>query len=268
MYIATHDKPDLPTNFYDKFMLLKQLGFDAFEIDGKVLLDNHKEIASASQKADFPVKMVCGGYGGWIGDFLEERRQTGLKDITEILKICGSMGIDGIVVPAAWGMFSLRLPPMTPPRSAEEDKKVLLDSLSILNQVAENTGTKVFLEPLNRYENHMIITLEDAQSLIDAGQFANVQITADFYHMNIEEAHIEQSLSKHAQSIGHVHIASSHRFQPGTGHIDYLPGFTALCQSGYDAGFSMECRILGEDCAKALQQSVVFVRELLKKAGY
>ena len=266
MYLATHDKPFLPEGFLEKFKAVKELGFDAFEIDGKVLAENHAEIEKASQKASLPVKMVCGGYGGWIGDFNEEKRRQGLKDIEEILKICGSMGISGIVVPAAWGMFSLRLPPMVPPRSAEDDKKVLLDSLSRLDKTAGETGTNVYLEPLNRYENHMILTLDDAGALIDAGSFGHVKITADFYHMNIEEAHIEESIKKHADKIGHVHVASSQRIQPGRGHIDFVPGFQALREIGYDGGVSIECRVDGG--MKEYKESVEFLRDKLQKAGY
>ncbi|GHU87327.1 xylose isomerase [Spirochaetia bacterium] len=268
MYLATQDKPFFPSDFREKFALVKQLGFDAFEIDGKILRDHHAEIEKASLAAGLPVRMVCGGYTGWIGDFSEEKRRICLKEITEILKICGGLDIGGIVVPAAWGMFSLRLPPMTPPRTAAEDRKVLLDSLAVLDRAAGETGTHLFLEPLNRYENHMILLVEEAVSLINEGKFSNVLVTADFYHMNIEEAHIEKTLEKFAAHIGHIHLASSQRLEPGAGHLDYLPGFKALHKNGYEGGFCFECRVLAEDPKAAYSASVGVVKHQLKKAGY
>ena len=33
------------------------------------------------------------------------------------------------MTPASWGQFSRRLPPFEPPRSAEEDREVLLEAL-------------------------------------------------------------------------------------------------------------------------------------------
>ena len=267
MYIATHDKDFFPVHFAEKFKCIKGLGFDAFEIDGKVLVENHREIETAAQRQDLPVQMVCGGYGGWIGDFSEERRQKGLADIKEILSIAGKMGICGIVVPAAWGMFSLRLPPMTPPRTREEDREILLDSLAELEESAAKTNTTIYLEPINRYQNHMIVTVEDAYTLIQAGGFQHVKICADFYHMNIEEAHIHETLQTYSSLIGHIHIASNQRFQPGIGHMDYVSSFAVLKAANYSGGAAMECRIIG-DGMQALEQSVQFMRETLKKAGF
>jgi sugar phosphate isomerase/epimerase len=115
MYIATQDKPFFPKDFNSKFAMVRDMGFDAFEIDGKVLREQRGEIEKAVSTEKLPVRMICGGYTGWIGDFSEEKRRVCLVDIGEILKISGDLGISGIVVPAAWGMFSLRLPPMVPP---------------------------------------------------------------------------------------------------------------------------------------------------------
>ena len=268
MYIATQDKPFFPEDFGEKFRMVKELGFDAFEIDGRVLMENAGKIERSSATAGLPVRMVCGGYTGWIGDFSEQNRRACLGEIGELLSVCGSLGIGGIVVPAAWGMFSLRLPPMTPPRSAADDRKVLLDSLSHLDRIAGETGTRVYLEPLNRYENHMILRVEEAVSLILEGGFAHIMVTADFFHMNIEEAHIEETLNTFASHIGHIHLASSQRLEPGAGHLDYLPGFTVLRKNAYDGGFCFECRVQGDDPSRTYARSLAFIRACLRKAGY
>ena len=47
---------------------------------------------------------------------------------------------------------------MTSPRSPDGDRKMVSDSLRVLEQVAARTGTVVYLEPLNRYQDHMINT--------------------------------------------------------------------------------------------------------------
>ncbi len=96
-----------------------------------------------------PVTSACGGYDGWIGDFIEERRLNGLSQITRILEALAEVGGKGIVVPAAWGMFTFRLPPMKSPRSLAGDRKAVSDSLRYLDEVAARTGTTVFLEPLS-----------------------------------------------------------------------------------------------------------------------
>ena len=55
---------------------------------------------------------------------------------------------------AADKQFTFRLPPMVSPRSHEGDVKAILDSLTELEKVAEETGTYIYLEPLNRYQDH------------------------------------------------------------------------------------------------------------------
>lgn len=265
--LATQDKPFFPQDYAGKLEMVKSLGFDGFEADGKMLLEDFDALKAATKATGVPVTSVCGGYRGWIGDFVDYRRRVGLEDIRVILERAGELGALGIVVPAAWGMFSLRLPPMTPPRPPEEDEAVLLDSLGKLEAVCRASGTKVLLEPLNRYEDHMLNTLQAAGELIQKGGFDHVKIMADFYHMNIEEASIARSLNTWKDLVAHVHIADSHRFQPGDGHLDFVDGFSALRENGYDGVMAFECRVLGEDQVGLYKQSVGYIRGCMEKAG-
>lgn len=264
MKLATQDKPFFPTDLDKKLETARLLGFDAFEIDGGLLIECFEEVKRAKNKTGVPVVTACGGYRGWIGDFDEERRKQAIRDISEILRRLGELGGRGIVVPAAWGMFSKRLPPLVPPRSEEEDRRVLLDSLEQLNRAAEETGTYIYLEPLNRYEDHMLNRLQDAVSLIVEGNFSRVQVTADFFHMNIEESSIEGSIRQAKDYIGHVHLADSHRFQPGDGHLDFLAGLASLKEIGYDGYLAFECRVRGNP-ETAYPESVRYIRGLLSR---
>ncbi len=265
--LATQNKPFFSDVLEEKLIQIKEFGFDGLEADGDLLLERFDELKTAVKDTGIPVTSVCGGYRGWIGDFQEEERKHAIQDITIILERAGELGAAGIVVPAAWGMFSLRLPPMTPPRSAEEDRKVLLDSLRQLESVCERTGTRILLEPLNRYEDHMLNTLDAAGSLILEGGLRHVQIMADFFHMNIEEQDIKKSLIKWKDLVGHVHIADSHRFQPGDGHTDFVHGFEGLKEIGFDKTMAFECRVLGEDQEGLYKDSISYIRGRMEKAG-
>ena len=265
--IITQDKDFFPVPLREKFWYAKKMGFDGMEVDGGLLLNRFEELQQAVAASGLPVVSACGGYAGWIGDFKEERREQAIADISNILLRLSSLQATGIVIPAAWGMFSLRLPPMVPPRSSAEDEAVLLDSLGRLNRVAAGVGVRVFLEPLNRYEDHMINTLSKAAYYIRKGGFSHVSVIADFYHMNIEEAQIDQSLLQHAALIGHIHLADSHRYQPGSGHIDFKSGFRALHRMGYEGAMAFECRVLGPDAAKAYGDSLHFIKDLYQKMG-
>ena len=129
--------------------------------------------------------------------------------------------------------------------------------------MAQETGTYVYLEPLNRYQDHMLNTLADAVSIIDQGGFKRVKITADFYHMSIEEDDISESLRKYKDYIGHIHIAENHRYQPGTGSIDWARHMKTLHEIGYEGPVVNEGRIRGEDPLKVYQESVDFMKQFM-----
>lgn len=263
MRLGTQDKDFFPQDLIEKFKFVKSMGFECFEIDGKVLVDNVEIVKKAIEESGLPVSSACGGYRGWIGDFIEERRVNGVEDLKEIIRALKEVGGTGVVVPAAWGMFTFRLPPMVPPRSHEGDVKAILDSLKELDTVAKENGIYLYLEPLNRYQDHMLNTLWDAMDIIEKGQFKMVKITADFYHMAIEEDDISESLIKYQDAIGHIHIAENHRYQPGTGSIDWKRHMQTLKDIGYTGDVVNEGRIRGENPLEVYQESVDFMKQFI-----
>ncbi|MFN2438517.1 MAG: TIM barrel protein, partial [Chitinophagaceae bacterium] len=155
-----------------------------------------------------------------------------------------------------------RLPPMVPPRSVEDDEKALLRSLDYLNSVAAKNNVTVFLEPLNRYEDHMINTLEKGAYYIRQRGYSHVSLTADFYHMNIEENNIPESLNQYNNYIGHIHLADNHRYQPGSGHTNFREGFNVLKEIGYKGAFAIECRVIGDKPDVAYLKSLNYIRNI------
>ncbi|WP_059103084.1 sugar phosphate isomerase/epimerase family protein [Shouchella shacheensis] len=264
MKLGTQNQSFFPDDFEEKFHYLKELGLDRFEIDGSVLVNHFSEVEKASHNTGLEVKTACGGYNGWIGDFIEERRKNGLKEIAQILEKLGQLNGTGIIVPAAWGMFTYRLPPMDSPRSQEGDFGAVSDSLTYLDEVARRTGTKVFLEPLNRYQDHMINTVADARHYIKTNQLRRVKVIGDFYHMNIEEDELTRSLHENKDIIEHIHLADNHRFQPGSGSINFKANFEQLRQDGYEGDLILECRIRANDPKQAFEESIDFLQGSLR----
>lgn len=264
MKLGTQDREFFPQDFKEKFRFLREIGFDCFEIDGRVLVEQMEAVKEAVRETGFPVSTACGGYRGWIGDFIEERRRNGVTDLKGILSAVKEVGGTGVVVPAAWGMFSYRLPPMVPPRSREGDRQAILSSLEELEPIAKELGVYLYLEPLNRYQDHMLNTLQDAMEVIEAGAFENVRITGDFYHMSIEEDDISESLRRCRHYLGHIHIAENHRYQPGTGSIDFGRHIGTLREIGYDGAVVNEGRIRGDDPLEACKESVRYMRRFIQ----
>ncbi|MDF2905575.1 MAG: Sugar phosphate isomerase, epimerase family protein YcjR [Herbinix sp.] len=263
MLLGTQDRDFFPKELVEKFRFVKSIGFDCFEIDGKLLVEQLEQVKEAIKDSGLPVTTACGGYRGWIGDFIEEKRFNGVEDLKAIIRALKEVGGKGVVIPAAWGMFTFRLPPMVSPRSREGDRKAILASLKELEITAKENDIYLYLEPLNRYQDHMLNTLQDAVDVIEAGNFEMVKITADFYHMAIEEDDISEALVKHQKHIGHIHIAENHRYQPGTGSIDFKRHINTLKRIGYDGPIVNEGRIRGEDPLKVYIDSIGYMRQFM-----
>jgi sugar phosphate isomerase/epimerase len=105
---------------------------------------------------------------------------------------------------------------------------------------AAHGGPVIALEALNRYETHLLRTLDDAEQLRRRIDLPNVELMADVFHMNIEEDSIEAAIRAHADHIVHVHLADNQRREPGSGQLDFGAVFAALDDAGYAGAMAME----------------------------
>jgi sugar phosphate isomerase/epimerase len=142
------------------------------------------------------------------------------------------------------------------------DREVLVEALSELGEHAAREGVVVLLEPLNRYEDHMLNRLEQGVDLADAVGLDAVCVMADLYHMNIEEADPLAALLAAAPRLAHVHLSDSNRGQPFAGHVDWAAVLSTLRSAGYEGDLGLECRLHGEP-AEALTEVARRLRPML-----
>ncbi|MBV9166752.1 MAG: TIM barrel protein [Solirubrobacterales bacterium] len=105
---------------------------------------------------------------------------------------------------------------------------------------AQPGGPTIALEALNRYETHLIRTLNDADGLRRRIALPNVELMADVFHMDIEEDSLPEAISAHKDHIIHVHLADNQRREPGSGHLDFDGVFAALTDASYAGALAME----------------------------
>jgi sugar phosphate isomerase/epimerase len=241
----------------------RRLGFDALELrgagDGRFAarLPELKVAAAAG----VPMPTVCVDMQHFVGDFDAAKRADALVQMKSQLSVIAEIGGRLAMTPASYGMFSKRLPPFVSPRTESEDTEILLDAFSHLAAHAESEGVIIAVEPLNRYENHMINTLSDAVSLCEKISSPSFGIAADTYHMNIEEADPLKALVAAAPWIRHVQLSDSNRLEPGAGHIDWSATLETLWAIGYADELAYECRLSG-DVDEVLPTSVRRMRQL------
>ena len=180
---------DLPA----KFEFARQAGFDGIELRARGNGDFARRLPElrAAARAGVVMRTVCPDTDHFIGDFDPERRRDAIAQLRAQLSMIAELGGDGVLTPASWGMFSLRLPPFTPPRSPQEDREVLLEALAELAEHAAGEGVWLAIEPINRYEDYMINRLEQAVDLAEQVRretgHDSLRVCADLFHLNIEE---------------------------------------------------------------------------------
>lgn len=247
-----------------KWDFAQRCGFEGIEVQAGSLADFKLRLPDlfAAKAKGVIMPSICLAGGPFIGAFDAQERKEALSRMAFLLESAPAIGAAGVVTPAAWGLFSRRLPPHIPPRSETEDRAVLLEGLGLLGTVAEKAGSLLYFEPLNRYEDHMVNTLAQACEYCEAVGVNSVKVLGDFYHMNIEEANPAASLEASRRHLGHIHLADSNRLEPGAGHFDFAAALAALKQIGYSGFMAIEGRLSG-DGPKVLPQCVAFLQRFL-----
>lgn len=251
------------TGMAEKWAVASGWGFTGIELRGKGDHALAARLPALRRARDAGVVMptVCVEMDHFVGDFDAGRREDAVVQLCSQLDVMAELGGTGVTTPASWGMFSTRLPPFVPPRTPEEDRAVLVDTLGRVAAHAERVGTTLLLEPLNRYEDHMVNRLDQGVAVVDAVGSRALRLTADTYHMNIEETDMVDALHRAAPYLGHVQLSDSNRLEPGAGHLDLAPLLAVLRADGYAGDLAVESRLSGA-AAEVLPRAAALVREL------
>ena len=259
--LACQDSMVSGRSYSEKLDKIEQYGFDGVEVWGQTLLDSKKvaELEKALDGRKLKVSTICAGYGGCLLDPDKAQRDRAMNDIRTLLDIGGKLGGVGLIVVPIFG--PPRIPDLSPMETAIElELDLLVQLCDELGGRAEKAGTLVLLEPLNRYETHLLNRLEQAIDVCDNVNMPGVKMMADFFHMSIEERDIPQAIRDAEKHLRHIHLADSTRLLPGYGHTDFRSGFAALKQIKYSWFMALECGIPGKP-EQELPRCVKFLKE-------
>lgn len=123
---------------------------------------------------------------------------------------------------------------VTPPgQSKSESMDHLINCLQECAKAASDEGVRLAFEPINRYETDLVHTVDEGLALIRQVDSSSLGLLLDTFHMNIEEADIEESILRAGGNLFHFHVADSNRWYPGAGHLDFRSILEALISTGY-----------------------------------
>jgi len=185
----------------------RRAGYDGIELHGHADFALRERLPELRQGAAAGVvfSSVCVAMRHFIGDFDADLRRDAIENLKSQLSVIAELGGVGVVTPAAYGMYTRKLPPFTPPpRTEDEDVDVLVASLTELGEHAAAEGVAVMFEPLNRYEDHMVNRLDQGAVICRAVGSEAVKLVVDTYHMNIEEDDPPSAVRQAVDLVGHV----------------------------------------------------------------
>lgn len=246
-------------SFLDKFDKAKQYGFDAVELPGRYLNDFKSELLKEKDNLPLPVSSISLGFRGSLISSEESVRMQCRDDIKGLLDLCSMVAAKGLVMPPHLyqdEQFKLV-------KSHQARDELMLEQLPELAEYAENTGTLLLLEPVNRYETDYLNRIDQAADLCERVGRDGLGITADFFHMQIEELKPAESIKSSGKWIKHVHVAENTRVEPGVGSLDFVPGFRVLREIGYEGYIVIECRTLSGPPDNVLPDAANYLRNLI-----
>lgn len=241
----------------EKARKMDKWGFDGLEVWGGGLPKRLKEVKKAIEGTRLKISAICAGYKGVLISEKKSVREEAVRSIKEILPAAGELGATGlIIVPAFNGQTKL---------GHVEGRKVLVDILPELGEVAQKAGTRLMMEPLNRGEAWFLRLLADAAAICRDVNHPAVCMMGDFYHMRIEETSDLGAFISGGKYVHHVHVASRKRNLPGQDERSFVEGFKGLKWIGYRDCCSFECGVIGNREVE-IPKSLAFLRKQWEEA--
>ena len=243
----------------EKFSNAQKYGFSAVELPGRYLAGYYQELMACKGKLPLPVCSLSLGFKGSLLSRDEKVRKQCGEDIRRLLDLCAELGATGLVMPPV--LFIDRCQSFT----GEEGDKVILGQLPQLADYACERSVKLMLEPVNREETDYLTTLEHAVWLCEQVNSPGLAVTADWFHMSIEETDMAGALRRCGKWLKHFHISESPgRTEPAPDGLDFKTAFDVLHELGYRGNIVLECRSLTGPADEVLPRSLAYLKNLTR----
>ncbi len=229
-------------NFLPFVSKVKKLGFDQLEINGGTLVnmsgDEKKRLKDEAEKHQIKLSFGIGlTPNNDVSSTNENIRQAGIVFMKNMISAVNEMDGEmiGGTVHSCW--------PSTLPNGAT-DKSIYLHqsikSMKELVKVAEDKNVILNVEVINRFEQFLLNTCEEAVNYVEEIDNPYCGILLDTFHMNIEEDSIGNAIIKAGTHLKSMHIGETNRKPPGLGRMPWGEIKNALDKINYSGSLVME----------------------------
>lgn len=217
--------------FEEKCKIAKNIGVDGVEVEGNIEEDPIK-IKETLQKYDLkPLSVTPANVD--ISNVDNNIREKAVNYFLDLIDWARDLQTPRICLHGEVGKVSGS-------ENSDLDWQFLISSTTEIMEKAEENNVEVVFEVLNRYENHQIVTCQEALDLINEVQSNYLLVLLDSYHMNIEEKDPTEAIKTAGDKLGIYHVADSNRQKIGDGHSDIKNQIQALHSINYNGPIIME----------------------------
>jgi len=221
---------------------VKALGFDQLEINGGalVLMSETERLALKNEAARNEITLSFGiglTPDHDVSSLDEAVRTKGVAFMKEMINAVSFMG-GGMISGTVHGYW-----PAVPPKDLDEKARIRVQSLKSMREMiplAEEKNVILNVEVINRFEQFLLNTCEEAVSYVKEIDSPNCRILLDTFHMNIEEDSMGGSIRQAGKYLSALHLGETNRKPPGRGRIPWDEIREALDDIGFDGPLVME----------------------------
>ena len=126
---------------------------------------------------------------------------------------------------------------------------------------ARPLGVPIAIEPINRFEGYagFLNSIVEARSIADEVGL-DLGVLLDFFHVNIEDGPVVETIGVAGEKLRHIPLADSNRQTPGAGHIDWVATVRALNDIQFGGYLSVDSTPVKPDWKTLLRESIQFMK--------
>lgn len=219
-----------------------EIGFDVLEVNAGTVADMtsaaRRALKSHADDRGLELSYVVGLQHQYdIAAADATVRKNGIDYLRKIAAAVGEMG-GGPVGGILYGAWPATLPDGETDRGPYLERSI--HSMQEAIKAAEDNNVTFNLEVVNRFEQFIMNTCEEALDYVLAVGSPNAKVMLDTFHMNIEESFFGAAVRRAGKHLGHVHVGENNRMPPGYGHIPWTELGDALREIDYQGFVVME----------------------------
>lgn len=218
----------------------RKCGFDVLEVFySRFLTMGQKEIDDINAACkEYDVELYCTGGFDREHDLTQkdpEARRIAIEKAKEIIRAISRVGAKNFsgINYSQWCNFET-------PFDKAERLELAVPSLQEVGKFAADYDVSWNMEVVNRFENYLLNTAEEAAALCKKVNHPNINILLDIFHGMIEEDDLAQAIRTAGDKLGHYHMGSNNRRPPRPGFLPWKDVCQALKDINYDRCISFE----------------------------